>query len=191
MAKVGYARVSTTEQNLDRQTHALSELGVEKVFLEKVSGVSRDRPELSKLLDYIRDGDVLVVESISRLARSTRDLLTIVETLREKGVELVSLKESIDTTTPQGRFVLSIFAALSELERETLLQRQREGIDAAKRAGRHMGRPRRDYPVQWETTYDQWKAGQLRAVDAMRKLRLPKATFYRLVKRSERDVDRK
>ena len=182
MARIGYARVSTLEQSTDRQTDALEEAGAERVFVDKMSGANKDRPELSRMLDFVRDGDTLIVESISRLARSTRDLLIIVETLSDKGVDLVSQKESIDTKTPQGRFVLSIFGALAELERETLLQRQREGIEAAKRRGRHMGRPRKQVPPNFDKVYERWRSGELTAVEAQRLTGLSHATFYRVVK---------
>lgn len=187
MAKIAYARVSTDEQHLDRQTDALQAAGAERVFFEKVSGADTgNRPELRRVLDYVRDGDVLIVESISRLARSTRDLLGIVDQLRDKAVDLVSLKEAVDTRTPQGRFVLSIFAALSELERETIRERQREGIEAARKRGKHLGRPPVQTPENWDRIYAAWKKGGITAVDAMGKLGLSKATFYRLVRRYER-----
>ena len=114
--------------------------GCEKVFSDMLSGKDRNRPGLQAMLDYIREGDVLYVESISRLARSTRDLLQIVEELQVKGVQFVSEKESIDTSTPQGRFILTVFAALSELEREQIRQRQAEGIAIAKQQGKYQGR---------------------------------------------------
>ena len=123
MAKIGYVRVSTIDQKTDRQEIALAELGIGKLFIEKVSGKNTEREELKKMLDYVREGDILYIESISRLARSTRDLLSIVLKLQDKKVELISLKENIDTSTPQGRFVLTLFGALSELERESILQR--------------------------------------------------------------------
>ena len=138
MPKIGYIRVSSNEQNTDRQEFALSNMGIDKLFTEKISGKTMNRPELKKMLEYIREGDILYIESISRLARSTRDLLSIVQQLQDKKVELISLKEHIDTTTAQGRFVLTIFAALSELERESILQRQREGIEAARMKGKNL-----------------------------------------------------
>lgn len=144
MSKIGYIRVSTIEQNTDRQEIALEDIGMDKIFIEKASGKNTNRPELKKMLEYVREGDVLYIESISRLARSTRDLLSIVQQLQEKKVELISLKEHIDTTTPQGRFILTIFAALSELERENTLQRQKEGIVAARIKGKRFGRPKID-----------------------------------------------
>ena len=132
--KVGYVRASTEDQNTIRQEKIMAELGVEKVYIEKVSGKSREgRPELEAMLNFVREGDVVVVESISRFARSTKDLLNLVEELAEKGVEFVSQKEAIDTQTPQGKFMLTVFGAMAELEREQILQRQKEGIAAAMR----------------------------------------------------------
>ncbi|HEY9060040.1 MAG TPA: recombinase family protein [Pseudobacteroides sp.] len=188
MSKIGYIRVSSYEQNTDRQEFALQEIGVEKVFLEKVSGKDTDRAELKKMLDYIREGDILYIESISRLARSTKDLLFIVEQLQEKGVGLVSLKESIDTNTPQGKFVLTLFGALAELEREYILQRQKEGIAIAKAKGKHLGRPKTEYPKDFCKVYQDWKKNDIQAVEAMRLLNLKKSTFYKLVKELEKTV---
>jgi DNA invertase Pin-like site-specific DNA recombinase len=188
MSKIGYIRVSSYEQNTDRQEFALQEIGVKKVFLEKVSGKDTDRAELKKMLDYIREGDILYIESISRLARSTKDLLFIVEQLQEKGVGLVSLKESIDTNTPQGKFVLTLFGALAELEREYILQRQKEGIAIAKAKGKQFGRPKTEYPKDFCKVYQDWKKNDIQAVEAMRLLNLKKSTFYKLVKELEKTV---
>ncbi len=131
---IGYARVSTIEQNETRQLESFANYSekIRKVFIDKVSGKNMNRPQLQAMLDYVREGDVVVVSDFSRLARSTRDMLQIVQELTEKGVGLISLKENVDTDTPQGRFMLTVFAALAELERETILQRQREGIAIAK-----------------------------------------------------------
>lgn len=182
MSKIAYIRVSTLDQNTDRQEIALSNLGIEKIFIEKISGKNTERPQLKKMLEYVRDGDTLYIESISRLARSTRDLLSIVQQLQDKKVDLVSLKENIDTTTPQGRFMLTIFGALSELERESTLQRQREGIVAARLKGKKFGRPKVEKPKDWEKVISLWKKGEITAVDAMQKLNLNRGTFYRRVK---------
>ena len=147
MAKIAYVRVSTEDQHVDRQKIALDEIGMDKYFIEKLSGKNMERPQLKKMLEYVRE-DTLYI-NISRLARSTRDFLSIIEQLQNKKVELVSLKENIDTTTPQGRFILTIFAALAELEREYTLQRQREGIAAAKLKGQKFGRPQVQRPKEW------------------------------------------
>jgi DNA invertase Pin-like site-specific DNA recombinase len=182
MSKIGYIRVSTIDQNIDRQEFALSALGIKKVFTEKVSGKMSNRPELKKMLEYAREGDTLYIESISRLARSTRDLLSIVQTLQDKKVELVSLKESIDTTSPQGRFMLTVFGALSELERENIIERQREGIEAARMKGKKFGRPKIETPKDWDKVVSSWRSGNITAVDAMKKLKMNRGTFYRRIK---------
>ena len=182
MSKVGYIRVSAIDQNTERQEVALKELKVDKIFTEKLSGKNTNRPDLHRMLDYVREGDTLYIESISRLARSTKDLLSLVQTLQEKGVDLVSLKENIDTTTPQGRFILTIFGALSELERENILQRQREGIEIAKQNGKVLGRPIIESPKDWDKIITLWKRGEITAVESMKRLNLTKATFYRRVK---------
>lgn len=182
MSKIGYLRVSTIEQNTDRQEIALNDIGMDKLFIEKASGKSTNRLELKKMLEYVREGDVLYIESISRLARSTKDLLSIVQQLEEKKVELISLKENIDTTTPQGRFILTIFAALSELERENTLQRQKEGIAAARIKGKKFGRPRIENPKKWDEVTKLWKNNEITAVEAMRRLDMNRGTFYRRVK---------
>ena len=130
--KIGYVRVSTEEQNTARQEIMLRELGVDELFVDRASGKNADRPELNRMMNFVRRGDTVIVESISRFARNTRDLLDLVERLTEKQVEFVSRKEAIDTTTPTGKFMLTVFAAVAELEREYILQRQREGIAIAK-----------------------------------------------------------
>ncbi|MBF0398168.1 MAG: recombinase family protein [Desulfobacterales bacterium] len=182
MSKIAYIRVSAIDQNIDRQKIALSELNIDKYFIEKISGKNTDRPQLKKMLEYIREGDSVYIESISRLARSTKDLLAIVQHLQDKSVDLISLKEKIDTTTPQGRFVLTIFGALSELERENTLQRQKEGIAAAKIKGKKFGRPQIKKPQDWDKIIVLWQKGEITAVEAMRKLNLNCGTFYRRVK---------
>ena len=188
MANIIYIRVSTEEQNTGRQYVLLNEKGImiDKVFEEKVSGKnSKERPQLKALIEYVRSGDVVIVESISRLARSTKDFITILDTLQEKEVAFVSLKESVDTTTPQGKFMLTVFGALAELERETIRQRQQEGIALALAEGRPYGRPRAKFSSTFNQNYDKWKRGEFTAVEFMRKEQLTKSTFYKLVKRYE------
>ena len=131
MANIGYIRVSTQHQNTGRQHEDFSAKGItiDKLYEEKISGKNTDRPQLKAVLQYVREGDTVYAESFSRLARSTRDLLEIVEDLTSKGVQFVSLKENVDTSTPQGKFMLTVFAGLAQLESDTILQRQREGID--------------------------------------------------------------
>jgi DNA invertase Pin-like site-specific DNA recombinase len=184
MAQIGYIRVSSETQNLDRQVDALRGFNLERVFEDKMSGRNVDRPGLQQMMDFVREGDTIFVESISRIARSTRDLLAIVERLEGRGVGFVSLKENINTASPQGRFILVIFAALSELERETIHQRQKEGIQAAKARGRAMGRPAAQYPAEWDHVITEWQAGRITAAAAMRALSMKRTTFYKLLKQS-------
>lgn len=154
--KIGYIRVSTQEQNTIRQKVLLSELGVDEIYIDKASGKNTQRPELQKMLNYVRHGDTVVVESISRFARNTRDLLELVDRLTSKNVEFVSKKEAIDTSTPTGKFMLTVFAAVAELEREYILQRQREGIEIAKAQGVYTGRKPIERP-NFEHIVAQWR----------------------------------
>ena len=189
MANIAYIRVSTKEQNTGRQHEDFTAKGIvlDKVFEEKLSGKNTDRPQLQAMLAYLREGDTLYVESFSRLARSTRDLLNIVNTLTEKGVSFVSLKENVDTTTSQGKFMLTVFAGLYELERDNILERQREGIDLALKEGRPYGRPSATLSSTFSKNYQLWKQGELKAVDFMKRENIPKSTFYKLVKRYENE----
>ncbi|MED1801993.1 recombinase family protein [Brevibacillus porteri] len=183
--KVAYVRVSTTEQNEERQVKALESHQIEKWFIEKVSGKDRNRPQLQALFDFVREGDTIYIESISRLARSTYDFLSIVRECEAKGVQLVSLKESIDTSTPQGKFMLTIFGALYELERENIKQRQAEGIEVALNNGVKFGRPKQAITADFTKAYKDWKAGQITATEAMKRLNMKPNTFYRRVKEYE------
>ena len=177
--KIGYVRVSTEEQNPARQQILLRELGVDEIFLDKASGKNADRPELKRMLDYVRRGDTVIVESISRFARNTRDLLELVEQLTAKEVEFVSKKEAIDTTTPTGKFMLTVFAAVAELEREYILQRQREGIALAKAQGKYRGRTPLPLPDNFDDVVARWRRGEITAREAMRRTGLRPNTFYR------------
>jgi len=138
---IGYARVSTDDQNLDAQTDALEAAGAERIFSDKVSGAKRDRPELDAMLDQLRSGDVVVVAKYDRLARSLRDLLDLVEAIKDRGAGFRSLAEDIDTTTPAGRLVFHVFASIAQFERERIAERTKEGLQAAKARGRVGGRP--------------------------------------------------
>ena len=179
--KIGYIRVSTQEQNTMRQEALMESLGVDEVYIDRMSGKNTNRPELQKMMEYVRKGDTVIVESISRFARNTRDLLELVEQLAAKGVEFVSKKEAIDTTTPTGKFMLTVFGAVAELEREYILQRQREGIAIAKKQGKYKGRK----PIvssEFEQVTARWRSGTITAAEAMRMLHMSKTTFYRRVK---------
>ena len=138
---IGYARVSTDDQRLDSQTDALSAADTKKIYADKVGGSKRMRPESNKMLDQLRDGDVVVVTKYDRLARSLKDLLEIVEAIRERGAGFRSLAENIDTTTSTGRLVFHVFASIAQFERERISERTREGLDSARKRGRIGGRP--------------------------------------------------
>lgn len=138
----GYARVSTEQQNLDRQLDMLTQYGVDYIFNEKMTGTKRDRPELNKLLDRLMAGDTIVVESLSRLGRSTKDLIELVDLFEKKQVHLVSLKEQIDTSTPAGKLLFTLMSAIAQFERDVIAERTREGLNAARARGRIGGRPR-------------------------------------------------
>ncbi|SBV99145.1 Resolvase, N-terminal domain protein [uncultured Eubacteriales bacterium] len=180
--KIGYIRVSTEEQSTLRQEAIMGDLGVDEVYIDKASGKNTDRPELRRMLHYVRRGDTVIVESISRFARNTRDLLDLVEQLAAKEVGFVSKKEAIDTSTPTGKFMLTVFGAVAELEREYILQRQREGIEIAKRqSGKYTGRKSIQHP-DFHKVITHWRGGNITATQAMRQLGMSKATFYRKVK---------
>jgi len=138
---IGYARISTDEQNLDAQHDALNGAGALRIFSDKISGSLRKRPELDRLLDQLRDGDVIVVTKYDRLARSLRDLLDIVEAIKARGAGFRSIAEDIDTTTPAGRLVFHVFASIAQFERERISERTKEGLEAARKRGRVGGRP--------------------------------------------------
>ena len=159
----------------------MRELGVDNVFIDRMSGKNTNRPELLRMMNFVREGDTVIVESISRFARNTRDLLDLVEKLTEKNVEFVSKKEAIDTTTPTGKFMLTVFGAVAELEREYILQRQREGIAVAKENGVYKGRKPIERP-EFNTVVSLWRNGDITAVEAMKRLDVKPNTFYRRVK---------
>lgn len=178
--KVGYVRVSTSGQNTIRQEVLMSELDVDIIFIDKASGKDNDRSELKKMLEYVRKGDVVIVESISRIARNTRHLLDIIDLLKQKEVQFISKKESIDTNTPAGQFMLTVFGALAQLEREHILLRQAEGIEIAKTQGKYKGR-QKIVSDKFEKIYKEWKAENITATRAMDMLDMKRNTFYRRV----------
>lgn len=145
---LGYARVSTDDQRLDSQHDALQAAGAERIFADRIAGTAARRPDLDRMLDQLRPGDVVVVTKYDRLARSLKDLLAIVETVEAKGAGFRSLAEDIDTTTPAGRLVFHVFASIAEFERARIAERTREGLEAARRRGRVGGRPPALSPAQ-------------------------------------------
>ena len=185
--KIGYVRVSTREQNTIRQEVLMEELGVEKIYIDKLSGKDTDRPQLKEMLAFVRQGDMIVVSEISRLARNTKDLLEIVSGLKERSIGFKSNKEGIDTNTPQGEFMLTIFGAVAQLEREYILQRQREGIEIAKQQGRYKGRKKIEVEG-FEDVYKMWKEKNITAIKAMKLLEIKPNTFYRRVQEREEQI---
>jgi len=158
MAKIGYARVSTHDQNLDLQIAALKEAGCERIFTEKASGAKADRPELAAALDYMREGDVLVVWRLDRLGRSMQHLIATVNGLRERGIGFTSIHESIDTTTSVGKLIFGIFSSLAEFERDLIVDRTRAGLVAAKERGSKAGRKAKLTPAQVKIAREQYAA---------------------------------
>ncbi|MFL0194426.1 recombinase family protein [Clostridium sp. WILCCON 0269] len=183
-----YIRVSSREQNTIRQEIKAKEhsIPLANVYIEKASGKNiTDRPVLNNLMAALKSGDKLIVDSISRFARNTKDLLALIDQLNSKGVIFVSLKESIDTTTPTGIFMLTVFGAVAQLERDYIKERQMEGILEAKKGGKYKGRKAIEYPKQWDKYYKMWRCHSIKAVDVMKILDLKKTTFYKLVKQFE------
>lgn len=180
MANVGYIRVSTVEQNEGRQVKLMDENNVEKIFIDKCSGKDTNRPKLNELLNYIREGDIVYIESFSRLERSTKDLLNLVDTFRSRCVQLVSFKENLNTSTPQGKLMLTMLGAIAEFERDCILERQKEGIALAKEQGKYKGRKKIEKPAKWDEIYAQYKHREITANKAMELLNLKRNTFYKL-----------
>lgn len=186
--KVAYIRVSTVEQNTARQEEALKGLGIEKFFIEKVSGKDMNRPKLQEMLSYVREGDTCYCVEFSRMARSCQHLISICELLQSKGVHLVSLKENFDTSTPQGRLMLTIIAAINAFERENLLERQREGIAIAKAEGKYKGRK----PVEvedFEPYYTDYMQRKYNKTQLAKKLKVSRPTLNRLFEEYEKTLD--
>ena len=191
--KVGYIRVSSKDQNTIRQEILMNDLGVEKIYIEKISGKTKDRPELKAMIDFVREGDIVITESISRFARNTKDLLELIEILDDKKVQFISKKETIDTSTSAGKFMLAVFGAMAQLERDYIEDRRKEGTAAmpidektgkrvSLKTGRVTGRPNTEYPANFKTEYDKWKAGEQNANTTMQNVGLKRTTFYKLVK---------
>lgn len=177
----GYARVSTLDQNLDRQLDMLNQRGVDVMFPEKMSGTKRSRPELDKLLSRLQEGDTVVVESLSRLGRSTKNLIELVELFQEKGVHLVSLKESVDTSTPSGKLLFTLMSAIAQFERDTIAERTCEGLRAARARGRTGGRPKTDRR-KLQQAVELYQTGHYTVQEIEALTGIKKSTLYRGMK---------
>lgn len=181
MANIAYVRVSTVEQNEDRQIEALKKHSIDKWFTEKISGKDRNRPKLQEMLEYVREGDVVYVHDFSRLARNTKDLLEIVENLNGRGVALVSNKENLDSSTPTGKLMLTMIGAIAEFERQNLLERQREGIAIAKRKGVYKGR--KEVKVDnFGEYYERYMRREYTKAELAQELKISRPTLDKLIK---------
>lgn len=186
MSNIGYVRVSTLEQNQSRQIEALEKFNIDKWFTEKVSGKDTNRPQLQLMLDYVREGDTVYIHDFSRLARNVKDLLDIIEKLNSKGVHLVSNKENIDTSTPQGKLMLTMIGAIYEFELANLHDRQREGIAIAKAEGKYKGRkPVNIAPDKFEEEYENYKSREISKVELAKRLGVSRPTLDKLIKEYE------
>jgi len=179
--RIGYVRVSTIEQHEERQIIALKKVaGVERVYLDKLSGKNTERPELQAMLAAAQAGDSIYVSEFSRLARSTKDLLDIVQQLRERQVRVISLKEQFDTTTPAGELAMTVFAAIATFERQIMLERQREGIAIAKEKGIYKGRLAKKKPRNWLTLRQQYENHVITTLSELaRRCHCSRPTLYR------------
>jgi len=180
LATYGYVQISSLDQNESRQLIAMQVLKIpyEQIFMDKQSGNNTARPGLQKMLATVKSGDIVIVESVSRFTRNTKDLLDLIDKLTAKGVEFVSQKEHIDTTTPTGKFMLTVFGAVAELERGYILQRQAEGIAAAKARGVCFGRPIKKPPKNFGDLVKRWERGELSFDELLEQTGLKQATFY-------------
>lgn len=180
---LAYVRVSTVEQNEERQIEALEKHNINKWFIEKVSGKNTNRPELQKMLEYMREGDTVYIHDFSRLARNTVDLLGLVETMQNKGVTLISNKEAINTSTPNGKLMLTMIGAIAEFERENLLERQREGIAIAKREGKYRGRQVKEIDENtFIKAYNHYKTREINKTQLAKELKISRPTLDKLLK---------
>jgi DNA invertase Pin-like site-specific DNA recombinase len=176
-SKFGYCRVSTTEQNMTAQLELLHKAGCQEIFKEQLSGSDSARPELRKMLDYIRKGDIVTVTKLDRLARSTKDLLGIAEEIKKKGADFEVLNINLDTKSPTGQLMLTMLAAIAEFEKGIMLERQREGIDVAKQDGKYKGRK----PVE-EIKFQKVQAlveGGLSVSKAVAEVGIGRRTYYK------------
>ena len=184
--RIAYVRVSTIEQNEARQVEGLERHNIDKWFIEKVSAKDMNRPKLQEMLEFVREGDTIYIHDFSRIARSTKDLLSIIEMLNSKQVHLVSNKENIDTSTPTGKLLVTVIGAINEFERQNLLERQREGIAIAKRNGMYKGRK----PISldsdvFKTQYDKYLARQISKTEMARTLKISRPTLDKLIREYE------
>ena len=182
MAKIAYIRVSTTHQKggLERQTYAMPE-DIDKIFKDEASGKDTDRPEFQKMLDYVREGDIVYFESFSRISRSLSDLLNTLDYFSSKGVAFVSLKEQIDTSGATGKLIVSVLGAINAYEREINAERREFNFRRAQDEGR-VGRPKAEASEEFYKAVKEWRKGAITATEAIKQAGMTRTTFYKLVK---------
>ena len=178
---IGYVRVSTVDQNEARQVEALKKYGIEKWYSEKVSGKNLNRPKLQEMLDFVREGDTIFIHDFSRISRSVKDLLSLIDLLEAKKVHLVSLKENLDTSTPGGRLMLTMIGAINEFERANLLERQAEGIAIAKAKGKYKGRKAIEINEAFIEGYNKYLARKLSKSALAKELGISRPTLDKLI----------
>ncbi len=181
MANIAYVRVSTVDQNEARQLEGLKKYNIDKWYTEKVSAKDTNRLQFKAMLEYARQGDTIYIHDFSRLARSTKDLLNIVEQLHDKGIHLVSNKENLDTSTPTGKLMLTMIGAINEFERTNLLERQKEGVAIAKQEGKFKGRQVKAID-NFGAYYDRYKSRETNKVQLAKELNITRPTLDRLIK---------
>ena len=185
--KIGYVRVSTVDQNEARQVEALKKYGIEKWYSEKVSGKDLNRPKLQEMLDFVREGDTIYIHDFSRISRSVKDLLSLIDLLEAKKVHLVSVKENLDTSTPAGRLMLTMIGAINEFERANLLERQREGIAIAKAKGKYKGRKAIEIDKSFIDGYQRYLARKINKLQLAKELGISRPTLDKLIEQYEQD----
>ncbi len=183
----GYARVSTRQQDLSRQLDLLDRYECNKIYTEKISGVRANRPELNKLKKRVKENDKIIIESFSRLGRSTKDLIDLVYFFEKKGVKVISIKENFDTQTPQGKLMMTVFQAFSQFERDIIVERTKEGLESARARGKIGGRPRIDPALIQHALHLYQKEGKA-VVDICAQTGLKRSTFYRYLSLEKDEV---
>lgn len=182
--KIGYVRVSTVEQNEARQIEGLQKYGIDKWYIEKVSGKNTNRAKLQEMISALQSGDTVYIHDFSRLARSTSDLLKMVEELNSRGIHLVSNKENIDTSTPTGKLMLTMIGAINEFERTNMLERQKEGIAIAKRENKYKncGRKKKELDGEYESLIQSYVDGEISKVQLAVMMNVSRPTLNRILK---------
>jgi DNA invertase Pin-like site-specific DNA recombinase len=179
---IGYARVSTADQNLDMQLDALKKYGCERIFEEKITGTKKERPKLAEMMTILRTGDKVIIYKLDRISRSTKHLIELSEYFEKRGVEFVSLQDSINTSSPMGRFFFRILASISELERDIISERTIAGLNAARARGRKGGRPPVD-KKKLDLAIKMYKSKDYSISEIIKVTRISQATLYRTIKK--------